>query len=235
MRVLDAIVALSFILISCNYSVLKKPGLNDTNQVESLPQEAPVDWTLMSESVLNVCVSCHSGKRSPRLVTYADVSANLTKVWSEIDTAAMPPQSAGYSPLSSCKKAALKKWMDLGAPQVSQVKVSTLPECPADGPMPVPLPNVALNYDNLVKYILRPKCMGCHNPKDSSDASTTLFYPYSEIAADSHWDPPAAASKLYNVITRADADRMPPPETGAALTKDEIDFIARWIDAGRPQ
>lgn len=98
-----------------------------------------------------------------------------------------------------------------------------------------PVRDWPLNYQTLQSRILARYCTRCHHVGGKGQA--VLFEPYATLIADNHlrWEAPAATSKIIRALTRNDRHRMPPPGDGEALTQDEVDFIGRWIDAGKPE
>jgi mono/diheme cytochrome c family protein len=98
-----------------------------------------------------------------------------------------------------------------------------------------PVAEWELNYQTLQERIFEPHCTRCHSV--GGRAASVLFEPYETLIADTHkrWEAPAATSKIVRTLTRQDKFRMPPPSENDALSADELDFIERWIDAGKPQ
>lgn len=77
-----------------------------------------------------VCLDCHSpGKKKPDLSTQENLIQFGDDVLSEVLDDSMPPKKKGYASFTPCQKAALQKWYDLGAPEVSNTPVKSLPEC----------------------------------------------------------------------------------------------------------
>ncbi len=98
-----------------------------------------------------------------------------------------------------------------------------------------------LNYQTVYAEILDRKCANCHGAGSSSKANGKPFAPYATMAEVNPpekpdlMSTPASKSRMYRAITRLDKHRMPPPTIAGPLTQDEIDFIAEWIDAGKPE
>ena len=234
---------LTFFLIlfsGCNYSMQKNPGAPD-NQDLSLDSKI-ISYDTVRTYAIQTCLKCHSGSTRPSLASLSDLKNNFSKVLSEVRDGAMPPPSSGYPDLSNCQKAILHKWQDLGEPETSDVSVKTLAECSAglgDNPdpnTPPPILSEPVNYNTMLNRILKPRCLSCHNKNDTTDASSILFFPYSEFKNNKNLiKRPGATSKLVRMLTRTDEDRMPPPETGAPLASDEIEFVKRFIDQGIPE
>jgi len=91
-----------------------------------------------------------------------------------------------------------------------------------------------LTYEVLFTRVLQPRCLSCHCPDITCDANDYLFTPYQNLLATKLWQPPAAMSRVIKAVTRTDKHRMPPPNAGSPLSEDDVDLIARWIDAGNP-
>ncbi|MBK7891094.1 MAG: hypothetical protein IPJ84_09695 [Bdellovibrionales bacterium] len=235
-----ALTLAALIFSSCNYRE-DKLGADALNGKAGEPGlTALIDSKLIQTQVLNSCVSCHSGRTAPLVNSIDAIRAVKDRISTSVRNNSMPPQSAGYSPLSDCRKAILQAWLDAGTPDSSSVQVSSLPACQHAGPGPIepPLPPLAeapLNYDTLITRVIRPRCMNCHNPNDKTEAADTLFFPYSEIAGGRRWKAPGQTSGIVRILRKTDDSRMPPPEDGPSLSEEEISYIARWIDAGQPQ
>ena len=94
-----------------------------------------------------------------------------------------------------------------------------------------------LNYQTLKVNLIDVKCLGCHNIASTPELCRANFETYENLIDDCRgvWDPPGISSIVHRALTRGGKNRMPPPRVGPALSDDEIDFIVRWIDAGRPE
>lgn len=231
-----AICFMMVILISaCNSTEIKKQTGVD-NKLSNPDGSAFISSSLIEGQVLNSCNSCHSGRSAPYLRGAQNIRQNISKILSEVNSNQMPPPQTGLGSLTSCQKEILQKWSDLGLPDESTVQVHELKFCQQEiAPVEPPLNQTALTYQNVLKRILAPKCITCHNVKDTTEASGILFTPYEKIANSRSWRAPGVTSKIVKVLSRTDEDRMPPPEDGPALSAEEIDFISRWVDAGLPQ
>jgi hypothetical protein len=222
--------------VSCNEYRLKVASDASDKDADILPLRANVDWQLISTKVLFQCKDCHSGQQKLVLSGIETFRQNINSVWEAVSKGAMPPRKPPYSRLMSCRLAALKAWIEDGAPETATRLVGDLPECRERQPRP-PILDMPLNYQTLKSEILDPVCWRCHNADSESSAKSILFDPYSELMSDpvQRWSSPAAQSKIIRSVTRNDKHRMPPPTEGDALTSDEIEFIVRWIDAGKPE
>lgn len=262
-RALASISVLVFLLtVGCDYRVQHDPSGALTPAEGGLATGALVDYSLVQNTVLVTCQSCHAGQTQPALNSLQAVRASANLALSEVEGGDMPPPRAGYQPLSACQQAILRKWIELGTPETSDVTVGSLSECaqnkpgePNTNPNPgdaagdtsgdtaggapgvKPIGEEALTYQTFLTRILQPKCMSCHSPGGDPEASGILFYPYSELKSHKRlFTGPGKKSKFVRLVTRRDGNQMPPPEaTVAPLTQEEVDFAIRWIDAGLPE
>ena len=230
----------------CNYNIIKNQrAFDEINGKASKPlnELSLIDWTFIKSSVLDSCMNCHAGHTSPELGSLSSVQQNINKIFEELHSNSMPPAREGYTPLSDCKKAIISHWIKLGAPEKTASRVNDILECQTspgkigNSDEPLPIESMPLNYQTLLTKIIQPKCIKCHNPDyEDIDAAGMLFFPYNEINRRTRlWAAPGAKSKIIHILTRNDSDVMPPPEAGPRLTSQEIEFIIRWIDAGKPE
>ena len=94
-------------------------------------------------------------------------------------------------------------------------------------------PPVSFNRD--IRPILSNNCFACHGP-DATKRETKFHFDTREgaFAEDGIIVPGSAAgSMLVKRITNPDPEkRMPPPDSGHALTAGQIELLRRWIDEG---
>jgi hypothetical protein len=94
-------------------------------------------------------------------------------------------------------------------------------------------PPISFNRD--IRPILANNCFACHGP-DEKQRETKFHFDTREGAfAEAGIIVPGSAkdSMLVQRITHADPEeRMPPRDSGRALTKTQIDLLRRWIDEG---
>lgn len=102
-----------------------------------------------------------------------------------------------------------------------------IPVCAADAS--------PISFNRQIRPILAERCFRCHGP-DAQARESELRLDVRDDAIQKAITPgDATSSRLLHRITHDDPDRrMPPPEMGEALTEDEIDLIADWIDEGAP-
>ncbi len=96
-------------------------------------------------------------------------------------------------------------------------------------------PAASISFNRDVRPILSNNCFTCHGP-DEKQRETAFHFDTKEgaFAEDGVIVPGnAAASLLVKRITNPDPEkRMPPPDSGHALTAPQIDLLKRWIDEG---
>jgi hypothetical protein len=224
---------------SCSYHISKTSGADLKNA--SFSDQTFVDSQTIQKSVLGSCVRCHSGTTPPLLNSIDGIKGSVLKVQAQTDSGLMPPTSSGYSPLSDCQKQILAIWILDGMPNSSVKKVNSLSKCgdttKTPDPVNIPILEMPLNFQTLASKILQPRCLHCHNAQ-SSDlvASGILLFPYSQLLDRKNLlGPDSAHSKFFNLVSRTDEDRMPPPEDSTPLAADDQEFIKRWLDAGHPE
>jgi hypothetical protein len=233
-----------FLLTSCNYNNLKTEPNSNGDDVGNLSGDALISDELVMSYSLRTCQKCHAGAKQPTLDTASAVRANITKVLSSITGGTMPPPQEPTR-LSACQIAIVQSWADGTAARISEIA-----ECKSEAPpevlptVPViPIELMPLNFETLKTRILDTKCLYCHNPKgDDWEAAEVSFETYADIASgdySKYWKSPAATSKVYKEITynnETSDNGMPPNDSNTArVTKEEIDYIVRWIDAGKPE
>jgi hypothetical protein len=230
-----------FALPACNY-YFTHGSSPDMKSHLKLDEKSTVNAMAIQQSVLYSCTNCHfSGKRSPRLTNIEDIRHNIDAVLKVVNSNTMPPAQAGFEPLSDCEKDILASWVQEGMPDQSQTLILSVGHCQKN---PIAPPNTTpsildqpLNYQTFLATILRPKCLHCHNGDSGvEEASEYLLYPYEKM--NSHfniWGNETDAGKIVTAVTATNEHRMPPPEDGAPLTADEVEFIKRWIKAGHSE
>lgn len=235
------IIFILLFLTNCNYKTQKiDPNADRGNG--SLSAETLITDDLVMNYSLRTCLNCHAGSKPPTLDTASTVKANIDKVIQDLEKDSMPPISAGYSSLTACQKDLVKAWANNSARTIGEIAsckntgVGTNPVLPI-----LPIELMPLNFETLKTKILLPKCVVCHNPDgDDWEAALIPFTSYSEIASGEfakYWTAPAASSRVIEDIVDIGAGvSMPPVDSGLKpLSVQEIDFISRWIDAGKPE
>ncbi len=95
-----------------------------------------------------------------------------------------------------------------------------------------------VDFDRDIRPILADRCFKCHGP-DESQRQADLRLDIESAAVAPRDEGPAivpgqvAASNAWRRLTSTDpARRMPPPDSGPELTRDQLDLLRRWIDQG---
>jgi len=104
--------------------------------------------------------------------------------------------------------------------------------------LPAAADNIIFNRD--IRPILSDTCFQCHGP-DNATRKAKLRLDQEESATAARDGHPAivrgnpSASELIKRITHSDPDeRMPPAESGRALTTAQISLLTQWIQEGSP-
>lgn len=97
-------------------------------------------------------------------------------------------------------------------------------------------PTVQYNRD--VRPILADKCFHCHGPDAAARQAELRLDERGDATADRDGHraiapgKPISSELIRRVLSKDDDERMPPPDSGAALTAEEIDILRRWIQGG---
>ena len=98
-----------------------------------------------------------------------------------------------------------------------------------------------IDFGRQIQPILTKHCVGCHGPDaEHREADLRLDQRDSALASLPSGKTPivpgkAAHSELFRRVTTSAADeRMPPSDTGPALSPEQIELLRRWIEAGAP-
>ena len=95
-----------------------------------------------------------------------------------------------------------------------------------------------IDFNRDIRPILFANCVTCHGPDeeeraaglrlDTREGATEDLGGYSALIDGK----PDESELLVRVLSEDDDVRMPPPEHGAALSKEEIQLLRRWIEQG---
>lgn len=221
------------------------PALEDVQVLEA--DDTVLTFEVVSERALKSCSECHGFTKSSDTVMArkAKILDRINGLGGEI----MPPPSKGYEPLNECQKKMIETFFDDQASQRSAARIKDIPACsgkatlePTPVPTPTPTPPPAeekepvdfktldVNFENLKREILEPKCLRCHT---EAAAKSTILETVSFMQGQELLGNPAETSKLYKVVIPGMASRlMPPPRSGIPpLTADEADYLKRWIES----
>ncbi len=178
------------------------------------------------------CLNCHSEKGGNRghlnLETYQSIFTNKDQIREEVLTKKMPKKSV--EPMTDDQIKLIVNWIDAGTnefvtseplPQVVPPALPILetPEVPEDDPPstePVDLAN--MNFASVMKLVIEPKCLKCHNSgaKNGIELVTfaDLLFQKNDIKKD---------------VRSGDMPRKD------ALTDYEKKLILDWIAADMPE
>ncbi len=159
-----------------------------------------------------------------RLVVPHDIPGS--RLIHRIEDNSMPPEEEEEFPrLASAEIESLKRWVAAGAPAFEPVG-------PADRP-------AAKEPDRLavaVKKIFQDSCYDCHRlgaPKNNGIKILNHDLLVSKRKLVVPGDP--GKSVLYQALLSKDPKkRMPPDDSGLALSEEEIDMVRTWISEGAP-
>lgn len=115
-------------LTACDYNQRK---INDAavSPPENLETDILITADFVQKFSLDTCKKCHDGSNFPQLDSVSMIRLHIAYVQDATNGNRMPPSSMGFQPLSECQKSVLKKWVDLGMPDESSVKLKEVSEC----------------------------------------------------------------------------------------------------------
>ena len=95
-----------------------------------------------------------------------------------------------------------------------------------------------VDFNSQIRPILSSACFACHGPDeseraaglrlDTAEGSLQDLGGYSAIVAGD----PDSSELLQRVLSEDPDFRMPPPESGSALTQQQVAVLSRWIEQG---
>jgi len=91
-----------------------------------------------------------------------------------------------------------------------------------------------IDFDRQIRPILSENCFFCHGP-DASSRAADLRLDQRDAAVMSHAITPGKSSEsevLRRLRSTDPEEQMPPPKSNRKLTPEQIDLLAKWIDAG---
>ena len=95
-----------------------------------------------------------------------------------------------------------------------------------------------VDFNRDIRPILSDNCFQCHGPDEAQRQAEmrldtdALVRSESESGGRLVVPGDVKASVLYQRLTADDDERMPPPDSGKALTRSQIEQIKQWIDQG---
>lgn len=202
------------LIAGCNSNV-QKGTINDASNAASAVNpgnQEMVTAKLVQEQVLNSCASCHSGRTAPLLNSISGIRSQISAIWADVSGGFMPPQDQGYPALTSCKQEILKKWIDMGTPDQTQIRVGDLVSCAssATNPTPTPTPSKILITSALIQNPVLVSCARCH-----SSMSTIS----------------GIKKRISSIWSEVNSGSMPP---AGPLSKCNKAILKKWIDLGMP-
>jgi hypothetical protein len=106
-----------------------------------------------------------------------------------------------------------------------------------------PLPRVTaepIDFSRQIRPLLADRCFRCHGPDEATREADLRLDVRQRATAELDSGESAIVpgkpqeSSLMARILSQDWDRMPPPEAGDALSRDEVSLLRRWIAGGAP-
>jgi mono/diheme cytochrome c family protein len=228
-----------FALTSCSYT-LSELGLYKDEKVAkiSLAQMSEMDLNFETVKMLSLstCLECHTtGNHS--ISTPEKLLEHQADVLDSVHNKTMPPKSSGYANLNECETKILETWIEDRTQNRSVVqKVKDIPACagakPPEAKPKTDFATLPLNYENLKREILAPKCLSCH-------ATDSPGYQYAlddleRMKGNELILATADESLMYQVTVPGRVKYfMPPKKSGLhPLTAEESDYLKRWIEDG---
>lgn len=224
------------------------------------PEEQLITFAHLQKTSLVSCKDCHSKtsnpNKKPLLITIDHYKARLDAVISEISTGSMPPVDDGYLPLTDCEKAMLEKWIELGTPETTNVKVYDLAVCNPNPPIepPIEVPPPATEPPAIQPPVVEPPVVVEPSPVEPSPVTEEQLVTFDYLVktafvscAECHTVTKNPKKKplltnledykarIVDVVTEIQNDDMPDTELGAMLlTACEKAMVYKWVDAGTP-
>lgn len=202
------------LIAGCN-STVQKGTINDASKAAGAVNpgnQEMVSAKLVQEQVLNSCASCHAGRAAPLLNTLSGIRSQISSIWTDVSGGFMPPQDQGYTALTSCKQEILKKWIDMGTPDQTQIRVGDLVSCASSvtNPTPTPAPSKVFITSALILNPVLASCARCH----SSMATVS-----------------GIKKRISSIWSDVNSGSMPPAGPLSACNKA---ILKKWIDLGQP-
>lgn len=96
----------------------------------------------------------------------------------------------------------------------------------------------AVRYNRDVRPILSDRCFHCHGPDAAARQADLRLDQSADATADRDGHrvivpgEPANSELIRRILSKDDDERMPPPDSGASLTAEEINILRQWIQSG---
>jgi len=215
-------------LPACSFS-LKKAGIEETSGTEGATPASSgggVDYATVRKQLIEPkCLSCHT-TRSPVLLTYDQVKANLGAIQATVITEeTMPPSK----PVSDSVQSMLASWIAAGAPEVvkNSDSSSTVSEpAPAPSPPPSQIAEIErpVRFSTLYPEIIEPRCGDCHFPGATNEEGDPIG------AYDTYEDVKSNQGTIYHKIFSDKTEPMPPREATQLTETQREMLILWWVD-----
>jgi mono/diheme cytochrome c family protein len=213
------------LLAGCSYSVQKNPA-PDVPSSQNYKQSELAFANVYGRVIRPNCVGCHGNGGGINLESYANVKANLSKIYQ----AAITERKMPKAPNAPLDLGLLNAWIQAGAPETA----------PGEEPGPTPIP-LGPTFASIKYNILDAKCVLCHSPgkpvaRIPLVTQDDLLNSPLDLVLPGNPD----ESGIMLAIRGANPEKlMPPPKdadgkpTGfTKLSDQEIDAIALWITNG---
>ncbi len=222
------ITAAAGVLSSCSYSIQKNP-VPSIPSAQNYKQSELGFGNVYSRVIRPNCIGCHGNGGGVNLESYANIKANLTKIYQAAIVERKMPK-APNAPLSADDLGLLNAWIQAGAPETA----------PGGEPGPTPIP-LGPNFASIKYNILDSKCLLCHAPgkpvaRIPLVTKDDLLNSPLDLVLPGNPD----ESGIMLAIRGVNPEKlMPPPKdangspTGfTKLSAQEINAIAQWITNG---
>ncbi|MFZ3231314.1 MAG: c-type cytochrome domain-containing protein [Pseudobdellovibrio sp.] len=217
------LVAFSFSLV-LSYQNCSKPSVNmaSLSSSSSLSASDALEQKALTVLVTR-CSSCHSADLKTAGIDVMNINEmlalgvivpgepSLSLVFTQIQGGQMPPSKA----LNQTEIQAVYSWIADGLKPGTPV-----------GPLPpVPVDVLEAKYASIYKFILAPKCLGCHGANSGNGVS---FSTYAATMNTVQKTLPMSSALYTSVATR----KTMPRGAAGSITASESKTISDWITAG---
>jgi mono/diheme cytochrome c family protein len=219
-----SIITCLLMLTSCNYSI-DKSSKNDRQELSPIEKASLSYDVVRSRIFIPRCITCHGSSGRVSLDSFEAIKSHLPAIERTVFVDKSMPKSGS---LSDNELAILRAWIDAGAPEKS-----ASPNVPEPTPVPQPVVPLEPKFESIKINIFEKRCTVCHSTggqasQVSLGTISDLVNSPRDLALPGNPD----ESGLVLAIERGDSKRMPPAETGDALTPDQIKVIRDWIQNG---
>jgi uncharacterized membrane protein len=205
----------------------------------SSPKQDEIDFRLVKQEVLvPKCIGCHGRGAKISLDSYDQVKTRLSEIIRLVLITKTMPKATS---LSQSQYDLLLNWIGLGAPETSKKQSSvpgkqTPPGSDDGGAGPgsgATEPSLTPSYESIKSNIFSRRCVSCHSSSGPA-AQVVLTNREALLTSPRELVLPGNPdeSGLVIAVERTDSKRMPPPDSGGALTGEEIKTIREWIKNG---